>query len=542
MAYHFSNKPAQRAGRSVAHNHTSSGIAKPAGAPVLQSAGVTAVAQRVILKNNGSILNPKKSSAKWNLLTEAQQTKALRLINDHYRGYYFRDYDHFFAYMNGTDDPTKIDASWRKQAGGIDSKPYGVQDPFVEHHDDTGKGGLGIENQVVFGFGGSSLRFKETTSHTSNWANFVELHYDKGMKMLMDASKWGGKVQTDMEGYYNEAIKNAEIMDHQFATKKTALDLSTKNNVWAGVAVEQNVNKMRKLVAAETGTSKKTIPKAILPKWGALYKGMGTSVNADFYGGKNQSVVVGSKADKTAFKPHWLEGLDRRIGAVNTSYYIEGHLLNDNLGGPAAPYNIVPLTGDANAVHLHLVETFVKKKVLEMTWEQKSQGLGFSPLVNPIDYIHYDVTADFSKHPQRPATKQWIDAYNFLKDVIDKLKIKKLKVDVFRNNLLTGTYMPGQVNGKSLNYADTWNALQAAVNFVIPLPGDRANIDMAEMLRRFDLVSELFVEEEKYVPVKLICNSKTVRKDGNEDGDGRMSNVPVVNEINKIPATGGFRE
>lgn len=506
------------------------------------------VIQRVLLKDSGGTLNPRLSNVKWNLLTEEQKTKAVRLTNDHYYAYYFRDYDHFFNYMAGTEDPTNTQGRWRKQGGGTNTKPFGEQDPFADHHDETGGGGFGLDSQHPFTFGGSPLKFKETASHESNWANFVEMHFNSAMKKLMGAGKWGGPAKQKLFAYYEKAIKHAERMDHQFVKKDTTMATSTTGDIWSGVMIEDNVNAMRTLVKEETGTPKSTMGKAILPKWGALHNGMGSSVKATFHGAKNQSIAVGSKADKKMFQPHWLKQLDQRVGTTNTSYYIEGHLLNDNLGGPAAPYNIVPLTEDANATHLHLVETYVKRKVLDMLWEKKSQGMGFSPLANPIDVVRYDVTADFSKHPRRKATDDWIDAYNFLKHVIDKLptiKAKyddKRKVSKFRDDLNAGNYMPHNVDGKSLNYASCWMPLQWAINFVIPIPSDRQNVDLAELLRRFDLVSELFIKEEEYVPVKLTCNSETERKDGTKDGDGQMTNVPVVNDIQKISAVAGFRE
>ncbi|HXU92524.1 MAG TPA: hypothetical protein VFP33_02590 [Gallionella sp.] len=50
-------------------------------------------------------------------------------------------------------------------------------------------------------------------------------------------------------------------------------------------------------------------------------------------------------------------------GEDNENKYIRGHLLNDNLGGLGADYNLFPITGNANSQHAHRVEETVKKWV-----------------------------------------------------------------------------------------------------------------------------------------------------------------------------------
>jgi hypothetical protein len=43
--------------------------------------------------------------------------------------------------------------------------------------------------------------------------------------------------------------------------------------------------------------------------------------------------------------------------------FIKGHLLNDNVGGPGAAFNLFPITADANAKHLSFVEKYVKAQL-----------------------------------------------------------------------------------------------------------------------------------------------------------------------------------
>ena len=86
-----------------------------------------------------------------------------------------------------------------------------------------------------------------------------------------------------------------------------------------------------------------------------------------------------------------------------------------------------------------------------------------------------------------------------------------------------------------------WDQLQPFVNFVIPNYSDRANVNLDELKNRFDLISELFIDEEKYVPKKLICSYQTVRADKSIDDDSNVSNERIENQIGKIPIPGGYR-
>lgn len=44
---------------------------------------------------------------------------------------------------------------------------------------------------------------------------------------------------------------------------------------------------------------------------------------------------------------------------------VQGHLLNQNLGGPGRAYNLTPISKTTNANHLHQAEAFIKELVLE---------------------------------------------------------------------------------------------------------------------------------------------------------------------------------
>jgi uncharacterized protein DUF4157 len=48
--------------------------------------------------------------------------------------------------------------------------------------------------------------------------------------------------------------------------------------------------------------------------------------------------------------------------------YVRGHLLNENLGGKGEPYNLFPITGNANSQHLHSTESKIKTWVADGHW------------------------------------------------------------------------------------------------------------------------------------------------------------------------------
>jgi len=77
-----------------------------------------------------------------------------------------------------------------------------------------------------------------------------------------------------------------------------------------------------------------------------------------------------------------------------TPIYVKGHLLNENLGGPANVTNLTPITNDMNKDHLNRVERHVKKLVLG-----KESAKDKKP--TPKKVVNYAVDVQYAKHPQR---------------------------------------------------------------------------------------------------------------------------------------------
>ena len=104
--------------------------------------------------------------------------------------------------------------------------------------------------------------------------------------------------------------------------------------------------KLKKL----TGSTKK--PASVIKYGGLTADGGGKEAVASIL---SQDHPVGTvPADKP---PIW-----KNLGSLisNSPYYIRGHLLNENLGGPGRSYNLTPITSKANSDHKIEVENPVK--------------------------------------------------------------------------------------------------------------------------------------------------------------------------------------
>lgn len=62
--------------------------------------------------------------------------------------------------------------------------------------------------------------------------------------------------------------------------------------------------------------------------------------------------------NKSAWWPYF-----QKRHQIRNNYWVQGHLLNDNIHGPGEPKNLVPITGTLNTNMLGIVERFVKTAV-----------------------------------------------------------------------------------------------------------------------------------------------------------------------------------
>jgi hypothetical protein len=123
------------------------------------------------------------------------------------------------------------------------------------------------------------------------------------------------------------------------------------------IALTQTISKETQATVGNAATSQVT--------WGGLTAwGAGTSVELLMMPG---GLPGGSGPNSD---PTWMKTVEQHHPySNNTTLYVRGHLLNDNIGGPGLDYNMVPITGkpaknvganDANGEHLHAIEVAAK--------------------------------------------------------------------------------------------------------------------------------------------------------------------------------------
>ncbi|MCP4074616.1 MAG: hypothetical protein GY744_00345, partial [Gammaproteobacteria bacterium] len=89
-------------------------------------------------------------------------------------------------------------------------------------------------------------------------------------------------------------------------------------------------------------------------------------MNADQGGSEMTASILSNdhaKGSRVSDSPPIYTNLYHMRKGKGPPYYIQGHLLNNNLGGPGKRYNLSPLTTRANGKHLHNVEKHIKKWV-----------------------------------------------------------------------------------------------------------------------------------------------------------------------------------
>lgn len=162
-----------------------------------------------------------------------------------------------------------------------------------------------------------------------------------------------------------------------------------------------------------------------------LTNGCGTRMRAELHPGK---LATGGKP---SVRPKWWPHkaavkagtAHKATAAFFRKYMVQGHLLNEHVGGPGNTMdNLTPLSKSANSAHHAKVEKYVKDEAL---------NLGH--------VVEYDVTAKYKKHP----TGKGLGA----KDGVAK------DIDTTYGPLMAGTlraeYTVYQTNGKEL-YGDAW--------------------------------------------------------------------------------------
>ncbi len=83
-----------------------------------------------------------------------------------------------------------------------------------------------------------------------------------------------------------------------------------------------------------------------------------------------------------------------------TNYMVQGHLLNDNLGGPGNDLaNLAPISKTANSEHLHKIEAFVKSDVIHKGEERHYNVIVLPPPPNPAHFPSLATGPSGAMHP-----------------------------------------------------------------------------------------------------------------------------------------------
>lgn len=119
------------------------------------------------------------------------------------------------------------------------------------------------------------------------------------------------------------------------------------------------------------------IPPSVIEYGPLTPLGCGTLMDAKILSEKN------TKGSRPKDKPEIWTTANRRKGI-----YVQGHLLNQRLGGPGQAFNLAPITRSANAQHSTSAETDIKKTVFD-----------------DHEVVRYRVKVKRGKHPQRSSQK-----------------------------------------------------------------------------------------------------------------------------------------
>lgn len=181
------------------------------------------------------------------------------------------------------------------------------------------------------------------------------------------AKPWSDYVATLPAGAkstpeYKSAIALAQKLE---AKRKPITETDEKKRAQAtdkaARVMQDNANNLAALIKVLNGSSK--IPTSVIT-YGA--------VNS-FGGGTQAEALILSKDHPPGsapkdYAPIWENLADLGSGLnkkVRKDWYVQGHLLNHNLGGPGMRFNLTPITKQANNNHKTEVETGIKTKVKE---------------------------------------------------------------------------------------------------------------------------------------------------------------------------------
>jgi hypothetical protein len=195
----------------------------------------------------------------------------------------------------------------------------------------------------------------------------------------VDYVKFIKNIKTDSPEKANALKVAQEIVTEQKKNAKTELEKQKRAE-----NIRLKINQLAKFTAVIAAGTTEAPPSVV--KYGPMTgEGGATKMEAPILSKNN---ITGSAPSDNA--PIWQKANRRRP----SSSFIQGHLLNNRLGGPGKRYNLTPITGNqspsrggnfANADHERDVESHVKTLVLKLR-----------------KVVSYTVKVDYGGHGKRP--------------------------------------------------------------------------------------------------------------------------------------------
>lgn len=178
------------------------------------------------------------------------------------------------------------------------------------------------------------------------------------------------KVSKDKQKLKNDTIKLVANLEKPFNSKTSAGENSAQVNEKRDLFTQVCAN------IVKLGFPREAPPQSEIKFGGLGTDDRGTKATASILSSLHEP---GSQPSDKA--PIWTN-LGSLIGKKN---YVQGHLLNHNLGGPGVRENLTPINKRANSQHLHRIETDIKRAVMK---ERK--------------VMYYQVEAIYGAHPAKP--------------------------------------------------------------------------------------------------------------------------------------------
>jgi hypothetical protein len=226
---------------------------------------------------------------------------------------------------------------------------------------------------------------KSTEQHHHHWQDYFRMH----THIAIDKANTT-KAKNEIKGIYSHYLSQAVMMDDSEIYYKIDFDSENIEELRKAPLTIRAALEIMYEIANETETSGSPLQTNALsiPNFGPITaSGIGSS--AEIMIGRNGSFPQGSgAAPEHEANPYWYKQLNKRRSITGGNQYIRGHLLNDHMGGPARPYNLIPLCSDTNMAHFGLIE---KKAKDALQWMIENRSNPKSPSLSDIMTIYYKV-------------------------------------------------------------------------------------------------------------------------------------------------------